>query len=117
MSQDCIFCKIISGEIPSKKIFENDHVLAFEDSNPVAPVHALIVPKKHYTDILEISSSEEGRADLCHLMAALTQISEELGVDERGFRLINNCGEEGGQTVLHVHFHLIGGKKLGAGLI
>jgi len=117
MSQDCIFCKIVSGEIPSKKIFENESILAFEDVNPVAPVHTLVVPKKHYDNILDISSSEAGLADLNQLMAALPKVAEELGVEETGFRLINNCGEEGGQTVMHIHFHLIGGRNLGPGLI
>lgn len=117
MSRDCIFCKIINGEIPSKKIFENEHVLAFEDANPVSPVHTLIVPKRHYESILDITSSDEGLADLSRLMSALPQIAEELGVDENGFRLINNCGAEGGQTVMHVHFHLIGGENLGPGII
>lgn len=117
MPQNCIFCKIIRGEIPAKKVFENESVLAFEDVNPVAPVHTLVVPKKHYESILDISATEAGLADLSRLMAALPQIAEELGVEESGFRLINNCGEEGGQTVRHVHFHLIGGKNLGPGLI
>ena len=87
MSQDCIFCKIVSGEIPSKKIFENESILAFEDVNPVAPVHTLVVPKKHYENILDISSSEAGLADLNQLMAALPKVAEELGVEESGFRL------------------------------
>ncbi len=117
MSQDCIFCKIINGELPAKIIYENEYVLAFEDVNPVSPVHTLIVPKKHYESILDISASEEGLNDLSHLMTALKPIAEKLGVDEKGFRLINNYGVEGGQTVMHVHFHLIGGKDLGPGII
>ena len=76
MSQDCIFCKIVSGEKPSKKIFENESILAFEDVNPVAPVHTLVVPKKHYLNILDFSVSEAGLADLNQLMAALPKVAE-----------------------------------------
>lgn len=117
MSEDCLFCKIINQEIPSTIVFENENVLAFKDVNPVAPVHVLVVPKGHYEDILDMSSSEEGLAELKGLMAALPLIAEELGVAEKGFRLINNCGVEGGQTIMHTHFHLIGGRNLGPGII
>lgn len=113
MSDDCIFCKIIKGEIPSSKLYENDDVLVFADLNPVAPVHALIVPKEHYDNILTMSSSEEGLQSLSKLLAALPEISEALGLDKNGFRLINNCGESSGQTVMHMHLHLIGGTDLG----
>ena len=110
--KDCIFCKIVRGELPSKKVYEDDHVLAFEDLQPVAPVHVLIVPKTHYPDLLTMSSQAEGRRHLDKLYQALPAIAQALGLEDKGFRLINNCGEDAGQTVMHVHFHLIGGLPL-----
>ncbi len=117
MAEDCIFCKIINKEIPATIVFENENVLAFQDANPVAPVHVLIVPKGHYENILDMSSKAEGLEELKDLMAALELIAGELGVAEKGFRLINNCGAEGGQTVMHTHYHLIGGRSLGPSII
>lgn len=111
--KDCIFCKIVRGELPSKKVYEDDHVLAFEDLQPVAPVHVLIVPKAHYPDLLTMSGQAEGRRHLDKLHEALPAIAQALGLEDKGFRLINNCGEDAGQTVMHVHFHLIGGLPLG----
>jgi histidine triad (HIT) family protein len=110
---DCIFCKLANGEIPTNIVYENELVTAFEDVNPVAPVHTLIVPKAHLTNVLELSDPA--------LMAALTEavgkVAEIKGVKESGFRLINNCGADAGQTVMHLHIHLIGGKALGEKLI
>lgn len=109
----CVFCKIVSGEIPSKKIYEDEEVLAFEDLNPVAPVHVLVVPKEHYPNLIEMSGDPLGRELLSKVHGALPAIVRACGLDQQGFRLINNCGEDAGQTIMHVHFHLIGGIPLG----
>ena len=109
--EDCIFCKIINKEIPSKIVFENDLVIAFEDLNPVAPVHILIVPKKHIKSAMEVT--EEDSKYLSEVFLVARQIAEEKGISESGFRIVNNCGDAAGQTVKHIHFHLIGGKELG----
>lgn len=109
--EDCIFCKIINKEIPSKIVFENDLVIAFEDLNPVAPVHILIVPKKHIKSAMEVT--EEDSKYLSEVFLVAKQIAEEKGISESGFRIVNNCGDAAGQTVKHIHFHLIGGKELG----
>ena len=105
---DCLFCKIIRGEIPSAKVFENDVAFAFKDINPQAPVHVLIVPKKHVANALE--GADAGIMD--GLMKAAAQVAREQGLTENGFRLITNCGRHGCQSVNHLHFHLLGGKQL-----
>jgi histidine triad (HIT) family protein len=108
--EDCLFCKIIAGEIPSKKVYEDDMVYAFYDIDPQAPEHVLIIPKKHFQSILEI-----GENDFQYLNAmvrAAQKIAREKGVAEDGFRLVFNTGENGGQTVPHLHMHLLGGRFL-----
>lgn len=106
----CIFCKIINGEIPSTKVYEDDKVLAFNDINPVAPMHALVIPKKHYESILEIDDKD---MDIIgHIHRVIKQIVTEKGYDKTGFRIINNCGDDGCQEVKHIHFHVLAGKKL-----
>ena len=107
---DCVFCKIVEGSIPSKKVFETDTVLAFRDVNPVAPEHILIIPKKHIPTMNDVV--EEDLPLIGEIMQAAQRIAEMLGIKERGYRLVNNCNEEGGQSVYHLHFHLLGGKKL-----
>lgn len=106
----CIFCDIAEGKIPSSKVYEDDLVLAFNDINPIAPVHTLVIPKKHFDDIIDLSANDDGT----YLKACMNAISEvaKLKNVEEGFRVINNCRENGGQTVMHVHFHVIGGVKL-----
>ena len=110
---DCVFCKIVSGQIPAKIVYEDSQVIAFHDLHPVAPVHVLIVPRHHAGDILELARDPEGCAVMAAVLQAVPQVAGCLGVADGGFRLINNCGENGGQTVRHVHFHLIGGSRLG----
>ena len=105
---DCLFCKIIAGKIPSAKVFENDKVFAFKDINPQAPVHVLIVPKTHVANVLE--GVEAGVTE--DVLKAAAQIAREQGLAENGFRLITNCGRDGAQSVQHLHFHLLGGKQL-----
>lgn len=107
---DCIFCKIVKQEIPSKKVFEDDYVVAFHDINPVAPVHVLMIPKKHIPSLLQIE--EEDKELIGHLHLSLQKIAKEMGVDQSGFRVVTNIGEHGQQTVFHLHYHLIGGRQL-----
>ena len=106
----CLFCKIIAGDIPSAKVYEDEHVFAFRDINPQAPVHVLIVPKKHMANILELAGDGAGIADA--VVNAVKVIAEQEGVAESGFRVITNCGRDGAQSVEHLHFHLLGGAAL-----
>ncbi|OBR95769.1 MULTISPECIES: histidine triad nucleotide-binding protein [Clostridium] len=107
--EDCIFCKIIKGEIPSEKIYEDDMVLSFKDIEPAAPVHVLIIPKKHIGSINDLT--EDDSKIIAHVYLVAKQIAAKLGIDEKGYRIVTNCGEEAGQTVHHVHFHLLGGRS------
>lgn len=113
--EDCIFCKIISREIPANIIYESDDVIAFEDAHPVAPVHYLVIPKKHISSMNEV---EEADVDvLGRIQLVIRDLAKKLGVDEDGYRVITNCGEDGGQKVKHVHYHLLAGKHLGHKLV
>ena len=112
---DCVFCKIVNGEIKSNKVYENDNIIAFKDLNPVAPVHVLIVPKTHIISANEIT--EENSEYIKKIYEAIPKIAKEVGVFEDGYRIVNNCGENGGQEVKHIHFHLIGGMKLGLKIV
>ena len=107
---DCIFCKIANGEIPTNLVYEDELVAAFNDLNPIAPVHILIVPKAHIASALELDSSNS--AVVGHIFEVAGKIAREQGFADDGFRLVNNCGRDGGQTVLHLHFHLLAGKEL-----
>ncbi len=106
---DCIFCAIIKGEIPSKKVFEDDSCYAFLDINPQAPVHCLVVPKAHVSSANEIN--EENSDLVAHIFTVIPKIAKELGLTG-GYRVITNVGEDGCQSVKHIHFHILGGKKL-----
>ena len=108
MLNDCLFCAILSGEIPSSKVYEDEYVYAFRDINPQAPVHVLVVPKKHIPCALDIDEDNAGYVAKC--FEAIAKIARAEGLGD-GFRVINNCGENGGQSVMHLHFHLIGGEK------
>jgi histidine triad (HIT) family protein len=110
---DCIFCKIIAGEIPSSKVYEDDKILCFKDINPQSEVHALVVPKQHICCANAINS--ENSAVVAYIFEKIPEIAKLLGISD--YRIINNCGEGAGQTVMHLHFHLIGGCELGEGLI
>ncbi len=109
--EDCIFCKIIKGEIPSEKVYEDDEILAFKDIQPTAPIHILIIPKKHITNLMEIAP--EDSALMGKIVEAMQKVAKQLGVDEKGFRIISNCGPDSGQEVMHLHFHLLAGRKMG----
>lgn len=106
---DCIFCKIAAGEIPSNKVFENEHVVAFHDLDPQAPVHILIIPKQHIASAQQINA--QNSAVLGQIFEAAAQIAAQQGL-QNGFRIVNNCGADGGQTVQHLHFHLLGGRSM-----
>ncbi len=107
---DCIFCKIAAGEIPSTKVYEDDKVLAFKDINPLAPVHILVIPKTHIESAAEITA--DNSAVVAHIFEVIAKITKEQGIDKDGFRVVSNCGENGCQSVKHLHFHILGGKKL-----
>ena len=109
--EDCIFCKIIKGEIPSTKVYEDENVLAFKDINPAAPIHILVVPKQHIENVLKIN--EKNKEIASNIFLAINKIAKQLGIDQNGFRVITNCGKDAGQTVMHLHFHILGGKELG----
>ena len=111
---DCIFCKIIAGEIPSTKIYEDDKVIAFRDIHPQAPVHFLVVPKEHIKSAAEITAENSGIVAYCFEIISKLAAQEKL---TDGFRVINNCGENAGQTVPHIHFHVLAGKPLGETLV
>lgn len=106
---DCLFCKIIAGEIPSTKVYEDDKILAFRDIAPQAPTHILVVPKAHIQDCSGITA--ENSDVVAHIFAVIPQIARAEGLDG-GYRVVSNCGADAGQTVPHLHFHILGGKKL-----
>ena len=108
---NCIFCKIIKGDIHKSKDYEDDEILAFKDINPAAPIHILVIPKKHITSLIEIEESDERL--IGKIYKTINKIAKEQEFDQKGFRVIVNCGEDGGQEVGHLHFHLLAGKKLG----
>ncbi len=114
---DCIFCRIIAGEIPAAMVYQDENVVAFRDLHPAAPVHLLIVPKIHCEDLLQLAARKDGADILSGVLRAVPAVAAAAGVAENGFRLINNCGKDGGQTIRHVHFHLIGGRVLGEKLL
>lgn len=108
--QGCIFCRIASKEIPASVVYEDEYILAFKDTSPVAPVHILLIPKKHIATLFDVQEGDE--QILGWLQKAAVQIARDLGLEKRGFRLVANCQEGGGQTVFHVHYHLLAGRDL-----
>ncbi len=106
---DCIFCKLANGEIPSNKVYEDDRILCFHDADPQAPVHVLIIPKKHIPSLDDVT--EEDRDLLGDIMLKVKDLAKDLGL-ENGYRVVNNCGEDGFQTVRHLHVHLLGKRKM-----
>ncbi len=107
---DCLFCKIIKGEIPSSKVYEDELIFAFRDIEPQAPVHILIIPKQHIASANELN--EENSAIVGHIFSVAAKIAKSEGIAEGGYRIVNNCGADGGQTVGHLHFHMLGGRSL-----
>jgi len=107
---ECLFCKIINGEIPSTKVYEDDKILAFKDINPLAPVHVLIIPKIHLDSVHDVK--EEHIQLIGYLNSKIGEIAEMLDVDKDGYRVVTNKGDFGGQIVKHLHYHLLGGRKM-----
>ena len=107
---DCLFCKIAAGEIPSAKVYEDETTLAFRDINPQAPVHVLVIPKKHVSGWYD--AQNESDAELAHLMRVAAMVAKSENIVESGFRVVSNCGDQAGQTVKHLHLHVLGGKKM-----
>ena len=109
--EDCVFCKIINRELPSNIVYEDEEIIAFKDIAPVAPVHILVIPKKHISSLVDLKPEDE--KVIGRIYSVINQIAEKEGVLNNGYRVIVNCGEDGGQVVKHIHFHLLGGKKMG----
>jgi histidine triad (HIT) family protein len=107
---DCIFCKIIEKKLPAKIMYEDEQALGFEDVNPQAPVHILVIPKRHVSTILD--TGKEDSALMSHLIEICKNIARDKGIAERGFRIVTNCNPESGQTVYHLHLHLLGGRQM-----
>ena len=105
----CLFCKIVAGEIPSTKVYEDERVLAFRDINPQAPTHILVIPKTHIASVADITA--ENSAVVAHIFEVIPMIAEKEGL-ANGYRVVSNCGADAGQTVPHLHFHILGGKEL-----
>ena len=106
---NCLFCKIVAGEIPSTKVYEDETVLAFRDIAPMAPTHILVIPKAHIGSVAEVSAENSGV--VAHIFEVIAAIAKAEGL-ENGYRVVSNCGDDAGQTVHHLHFHILGGKKL-----
>jgi len=113
--EDCLFCKIIKGEIPSEKVYEDEDILAFKDIEPAAPIHILVIPKKHIDSLAQIQEVDE--TVIGKIYRVINIIAQEQGFKENGYRVIVNCGKDGGQEVMHLHFHLLAGKKLGEKIV
>ncbi len=107
---DCLFCKIEKGEIPAEKIYEDDKVFAIKDINPQAPTHILIITKKHFSSLMDVEEADA--AAMGSVMMTGKKIATDLGLDKSGFRIVNNCGKGAGQSVFHIHFHLLGGRAM-----
>ena len=115
MDESCIFCKIIKGEIPSSKVYEDEEILAFNDINPAAPIHILVIPKKHIKSLADMEKGDE--KIISKIYKVINEIAQKQGFKENGYRVIVNCGKDGGQEVMHLHFHVLAGKKLGEKIV
>lgn len=109
--EDCIFCKIINREIPADIVYEDEEIMSFRDINPAAPIHILVIPKKHISSLANMKKEDE--KIIGKIYTKINEIAEEQGFKEKGYRVIVNCGTDGGQEVMHLHFHILAGKKLG----
>lgn len=111
MTGDCLFCRMVSGEVEVDKVYEDDEILAFKDINPQAPIHVLIIPKRHIPSVLEVG--EDAVGVMGHMIKVAGDIAKGMGIAEKGFRLVMNCNRDAGQAIFHIHLHLLGGRKLG----
>lgn len=110
MTQECIFCKIVAGEIPANKVYDDEQVLAFNDINPQAPTHVLVIPKRHI-ESLATATADDNQL-LGHLLTTASQLARDLGLAERGYRVVFNIGQDGGMAVYHLHAHILGGRRM-----
>jgi histidine triad (HIT) family protein len=108
--EECLFCKIVNKEIPAELIFEDDRIIAFNDINPQAPIHILIITKEHFDSLNDVP--EEKNGILGHILVRARQIAQNLGIQERGYRIVLNTARDSGQEVFHIHFHLLGGRRM-----
>lgn len=106
---ECVFCKIIKGELPATKLYEDEKLIAIKDINPQAPFHALLISKEHVESLLKV----ENFNIISHIFRVINFLAKEYNLAESGFRVVNNCGDNGGQTIYHLHFHLLGGRRMG----
>ena len=113
--EDCLFCKIVKGEIPCNKVYEDEEIFAFYDINPAAPIHILVIPKKHIASLAHLEKEDE--AIVGRIYGVINQIAEEKGFKQDGYRVIVNCGKNGGQEIMHLHFHILGGRELGEKIV
>ena len=109
--KDCLFCKIIKGEISANKVYEDEEILAFHDIKPAAPIHILVIPKKHITSLAHMEKEDE--AIIGKIYGVINKIAEDKGFKEDGYRVVVNCGKNAGQTVMHLHFHILAGRQFG----
>jgi len=109
MNKDCLFCRIVRGEVPSQKVFENKELLAFKDINPQAPIHIIIIPKKHINSLSGVEKKDD--VLLGHLQLVISEITEKMLGKNSSYRVVTNCGEEAGQSVFHLHYHLLAGRR------
>ncbi len=112
---DCLFCKIVEKKIPSEIVYEDEEIIAFKDIHPAAPIHILVIPKKHIASAIDLEKEDE--KVIGRIFTVINKIAEEQGFAEKGFRVITNCGEDGCQEIKHIHFHLLAGKKLGEKIV
>lgn len=113
--EDCLFCKIIKGEIPSSKVYEDEEILAFHDINPAAPIHILVIPKKHISSLVDVKKEDE--MVIGKIYSVINKIAAKLDFKDNGYRVIVNCGKDAGQEVMHLHFHILAGKRFGDKII
>lgn len=113
--EDCVFCKMIEGQIPCNKVYEDEEILAFHDINPATPIHILVIPKKHITSLAHLSKEDEPIVG--KIYGVINKIAQEQGFKQDGYRVIVNCGKNGGQEVMHLHFHILAGKQLGEKIV
>ena len=113
--EECLFCKIIKGEKTKKKVYEDEEILAFEDINPAAPIHILVIPKKHIESLAHLEKEDE--SVIGKIYSVINKIAEDKGFKQEGYRVIVNCGKNGGQEVMHLHFHLLAGQRFGEKIV
>lgn len=115
MEENCLFCKIVKGEVPSTKVYEDENILAFNDINPATPIHILVIPKKHISSLVDLT--EEDKDIVWNIHNSINKIAEQNNFKDDGFRVIVNCGKDAGQEVMHLHYHILAGTKMGEKIV